>query len=80
MAVLAGKVMRLGDYLASRIVEQVVHLDDLGRSVGVDWPAPEPSVAVTVAVAIDIGMHRHGGAALVRGLYRDGFGGVFPVF
>ncbi len=33
VSVLGGRSMRLGDYLATRIVEQAVHLDDLQRSV-----------------------------------------------
>ena len=28
--------MRLDDYLVTRVVEQVVHLDDLARSIGCD--------------------------------------------
>ena len=33
--------MRLDEYLKTRIVEQVVHLDDLARSLGREpWPVP----------------------------------------
>jgi hypothetical protein len=55
LAVFAGAVMRLGDYLETRIVEQVVHLYDLAASVGVDmWPVPDECVAITMAVGVNV--------------------------
>jgi uncharacterized protein (TIGR03083 family) len=77
--VIGGAVMRLGDYLTTRVVEQVVHLDDLARSVDVDVRIPEPCVETALVVGVDIARLRHGSAAAVRALYRRGFGGILPV-
>lgn len=79
VAVIAGAVVRLGDYLQTRVVEQVVHLDDLARSVGKDWPVPDECVAIALAVAVDIGRLRFGDAAMVRALYRHTASDVLPV-
>ena len=81
MTVFEGKVMRLSDYLGTRVVEQGVHLDDLARSVGREpWPLPNEHQAVTISVATDIACQVHGPHATVRALYRRGFAeNVFPV-
>ncbi len=81
VAVTGGKVMRIDDYLATRIVEQVVHLDDLARSVDHDpWDVPAAANDIAVAVAVDIARRRAGAPALVRALYRPGFAGsLLPV-
>ncbi|HET9443716.1 MAG TPA: maleylpyruvate isomerase N-terminal domain-containing protein [Acidimicrobiales bacterium] len=81
VTVIGGTVMRLDDYLATRIVEQVVHLDDLTRSVGVEaWPLPEESRRLAVEVGVDIARRRHGDGPLIRALYRRGFAdGALPV-
>jgi hypothetical protein len=69
----AGGAMRLDDYLATRIVEQVVHLDDLARSVDVDpWPVPDDVVQVALATGVEIGVRRWGAPAMIRALFRDG--------
>jgi hypothetical protein len=80
VAVFSSLVIRLDDYLATRIVEQVVHLDDLARSVGRDpWPTPQCD-ALVVAVGAEIGLRRRGPTAMVRALYRQGFtDGIVPV-
>ena len=81
LAVVAGSVMHLGDYLVTRIVEQTVHLDDLARSVGREpWPVPAAAVDLALTVATEIGTALHGGPAMLRALYRDGStAGVLPV-
>jgi hypothetical protein len=80
VAVYAGLTMRLDDYLYTRIVEQVVHLDDLARSIGVDpWPNPPDADALVVACGAEIGRLRHGGPAMIRTLFRDGGTGTLPV-
>jgi hypothetical protein len=81
ISVISGKVMRLGDYLATRIIEQVVHLDDLARSLDhAPWPVAEAATDLTVAVAGEIGSRRYGATAMIRALYRDGFAEpVLPV-
>lgn len=81
MSVIAGRRIRLGDYLVSRMVEQAVHLDDLARSVGRDpWPLPPGLLDAVIAVGTEVARRRHGDDAVLRALYRRGFAGaVLPV-
>lgn len=79
MSVIGGRVMRVEDYLATRIVEQVVHLDDLGRSVGTEWAMPEAAVALVLEIGVDVGVRRRGAAAMTRALFRHGFADALPV-
>lgn len=79
IAVIGGAVMRLDDYLVTRIVEQTVHLDDLSRSVGHEWNPPDTCVDITTELAVTIARRRAGDGAVLRALYRQGFGDVFPV-
>ena len=80
VAVFSGLVIRLDHYLATRIIEQVVHLDDLARSVGLDpWPTPQCDRLV-VTLGAEVGLRRRGPTAMVRALYRQGFTeGILPV-
>jgi hypothetical protein len=72
VVVYGSAVMRLDDYLWTRIVEQVVHLDDLARSLDVEpWPLPADAEALVIACGAEIGRLRRGGTAMVRALYRD---------
>lgn len=71
-----GLVMPLDAYLWTRIVEQVVHLDDLARSLGREvWPNPPDADALVLACAVEIGRRRFGGPAMVRALFRSGADG-----
>jgi hypothetical protein len=81
VAVIGGAVMRLRDYLATRVVEQAVHLGDLARSINHSpWPYPEEGQNLAIEIAIDMARHRHGSSALLRALYRSGQAAhVFPV-
>lgn len=80
LAVIGGAVLRLGDYLRTRIVEQVVHLGDLARSVGAeDWSLPADCVATALAVGVEIGRIRFGDQELVRALFRHTGSDVLPV-
>jgi len=72
LRVYLDKVMRLGDFLWTRVVEQVVHLDDLARSIGIEpWPNPADAEALVISCGAEIGRRRHGGAAMIRTLYRN---------
>lgn len=74
ISVAGGAVMRVPDYLTTRIVEQTVHLDDLARSVERDrWSMPDASISLTLDVGIEIARLRRGGAAAIRAVFRDGF-------
>ncbi len=81
VAVTGGKVLRIADYLATRLVEQVVHLDDLARSVGHDpWPYPEQGRDVAIAVGLEAARLLRGQQAVLRALFRGGFAeSTFPV-
>jgi hypothetical protein len=80
IAVIGGEVMRLADYLETRIVEQVVHLDDLARSVGArPWPVPPECMQVAISVGTEIGRRRFGDAEMIRALYRNDASSVLPV-
>lgn len=72
ITVVAGGSMRLDDYLVTRLVEQVVHLDDLARSVDTEpFPVPADHVRVVLQIGTLIGLRRCGPAAMIRALYRD---------
>ena len=81
VAAYAGLPMRVRDYLVTRIVEQVVHLDDLARSVGTDgWPVPPAAVDLTMRAAVEVARRRRGDTSVLRALYRTGGDDqVFPV-
>lgn len=71
LAVFRGAVMRLDDYLATRVVEQAVHLDDLARSVsGAPWTVPEPSLQLAIQVGVELASLRFGGTEVLRAFYR----------
>lgn len=69
--VFGGLVMRLEDYLQTRIVEALVHLDDLALSLDLDPPEP-PRVAYDIAIdhLIRVGRLTHGDRAILTALSR----------
>lgn len=80
VAAFGGLSIRLEDYLVTRIVEQVVHLDDLQRSVdGLSVSVPDACTDLAVATGLDVLRHRHGPAAPVRALFRREFAATVPV-
>jgi hypothetical protein len=71
MSVYQGTVIRLEDYLRTRLVELTLHVDDLCVSVGV--PTPEmPAAATSVAIEtlLDVARLRHGDVGVLRALAR----------
>jgi len=59
------------DFLTTRMMELVVHGDDLASSVGLPTPEHEPTVAAAVVgLLADVSLSRHGQVALVRALSR----------
>jgi hypothetical protein len=63
--------MSLDDFLRTRIMELVVHGDDLAYSVAIDTPVFEEDVFDTAAwMLARLAVKRHGQAALVRALAR----------
>lgn len=75
----AGGTMALDDFLATRLVEQVVHLDDLGRSVDIACGAPDDLVASVAHIGLGVALLRHPGTDVLRLLYRSAPPGVVPV-
>jgi len=77
-----GGGMALDAYLGTRLVEQVVHLDDLSRSVpGLGSTVPDDLVARVVEVGAAVAVERHGPTAVLRHLFRTDVAGppVVPV-
>jgi Mycothiol maleylpyruvate isomerase N-terminal domain len=71
MRVPIGRCMRLDDFLVVRLVEVLVHADDL--AVSVDLPAPalsEASADVLVTLFLGMCRRRHGDRAVIRAFTR----------
>jgi hypothetical protein len=63
--------MTLDELLRARILELVVHLDDLACSVGVtELPAPTDAIALTCHLGVEIDMKRYGPEGVLRALFR----------
>ena len=59
------------DFLTTRMMEMVVHGDDLAASVGVDTPTYPDAVARPVLdLLVGVAVRQHGQTAVVRGLSR----------
>lgn len=71
MSVFGGQVLLLDDYLVTRIVEAVVHVDDLAVSCDIDTPVlPVDAYEYAIRTLVDIARARHGDLAVVRALAR----------
>jgi hypothetical protein len=69
--VFGGLSMDLDDYLDTRFVELLVHLDDLAVSLGLEMPpVPELAAQRTTAVLAELARRRHGLPAVLRTLAR----------
>lgn len=67
----AGWALTLDDFLLTRMMEIVVHSDDLAASVGVPTPElPAEVVDPVVDLLARLAVHRHGPTAVVRALSR----------
>jgi len=63
--------LRLDDLLLTRLVELVVHSDDLAASVGIETPAlPDSVIDPVVELLARLAVHRHGATAVIRTLSR----------
>jgi hypothetical protein len=69
VAVRDGEVLRLDDYLATRIIELALHTDDLCLSVGRETP-DLPGIGVAIETLVAVAAHRHGDLAVLRALAR----------
>ncbi|MFI7452231.1 maleylpyruvate isomerase N-terminal domain-containing protein [Nonomuraea sp. NPDC049714] len=63
--------LRLDDFLLTRLIELVVHSDDLAASVGVETPElPSNVIDPVVEMLARLAVQRHGATAVVRALSR----------
>jgi hypothetical protein len=66
-----GRCMRLDDFLVVRLVEVLVHGDDLAVSVGLPTPAlTEGSSDALIALLLGMCRRRHGDTAVIRAFTR----------
>lgn len=60
------------DYLTTRVMEIVVHSDDLAVSLDVEPPTlPDPVLGPVLALLVGVSLQRHGQASVVRALSRS---------
>ena len=66
-----GRALEIDEYLKTRLIELVVHIDDLALSIGMQ-PPPLPDAATTYAIAVLIGVARarSGDLEVLRALTR----------
>jgi hypothetical protein len=68
----SGYSVSLDTFVASRMLELIVHSDDLAHSVGVPTPQfPAEAVQTVVDVLTRIALRRHGQTAVLRALSRS---------
>jgi hypothetical protein len=80
---LGGRMLTLDDFCRTRLIEVLLHLDDLAASVGL--PCPDTSAAsrtIVVDVLVGIARMQHGDWEVLRALAREErrTAHVFPVF
>jgi hypothetical protein len=83
VAALGGRMLTLDDFCRTRLIEVLVHLDDLAASVGVPCPHTDPEGhGVVIEILIGIARTRHGDWEVLHALAREERRTevVFPVF
>lgn len=81
--VFGGVCMPLDSYLVTRMVEAVIHSDDLAHSLGIETPTFAPDIIDLVMVAmLGVARERHGDIAMLREFARGerASGNTLPVF
>lgn len=68
--VFGGDVMLLDEYLKTRLVELVVHTEDLALSVGTGVGLPADAITIATDVVVATARRRHGDLAVLRGMTR----------
>ncbi|MDA8044377.1 MAG: hypothetical protein M0Z30_03930 [Actinomycetota bacterium] len=66
----AGTSLTFSAYLATRVVELLVHADDLACSVGLESPAPAAGMDVAIQTMVDAARSIHGDLPVLRHLTR----------
>ena len=70
MRVVADMPISLDEYLLTRVLELVVHGDDLAVSIGADAQLPAASTSAAIACLLEIARRRHGDVAVIRAFAR----------
>jgi hypothetical protein len=66
-----GWALTAHDFLVTRLMEMLVHSDDLAASVGLPTPQfPDEAVRLVLGLLTSVAVERHGQTALVRALSR----------
>lgn len=64
-------VLTLDEYLVTRLIELVVHADDLAVSLGAELPPlPPAALELVIATLVEVARIRHGDVAVLRALSR----------
>ncbi len=83
VAALQGRLMTLDDFCRTRLIEILLHLEDLAVSVGLERPPTNPAAtAIVVDIVTGIARHVHGDWTVLHALARKERceAEVFPVF
>jgi hypothetical protein len=71
VSVYQGVVIRLDEYLLTRLVELTLHIEDLCMSVGVPTPElPEAARGAAIDTLVEVARRRHGDTAVLHALAR----------
>jgi hypothetical protein len=65
-----GRTLLLDEYLRTRIVELVVHIGDLCRSLEIETPAMPDATRIAIGTLLDAALTRHGEQAVLHALAR----------
>jgi hypothetical protein len=69
---LGGRPLSLDDFCRTRLIEVLLHLDDLASSVGVARPAVHPDgPAIVIGILVDIARDRFGDWEVINALARE---------
>jgi hypothetical protein len=88
VAALGGRHLTLDDCCRTRLIEVLLHLDDLAASTGQTRPTSDPLgpaivIEICIEICIDIARHRNGDWSVLNALARaerSAGAAVFPVF
>ncbi len=81
---LGGRLLTLDDFCRTRLIEVLMHVDDLAASIDVPTPETDPEGrAIVIDIVMGIARHLKGDWAVIHALARaerSDADGVFPVF
>jgi len=80
---LGDRLLTLDDFCRTRMIETLMHIDDLAHSVGLPTPDLDPDgTAEVIDIVVGIARHLHGDWAVIHALARAERAkpDVFPVF